>query len=62
MAVGVRAAKAGNESFISPIRGPGDSACCCQKLSSGCTSACFRGAGGEEEEDLLKVPMALSQV
>lgn len=62
-AVGVGAAKAGDESFISPVPGPGDSACCCQKLPSGCTSACFRGAGGEEEEkDLLKVPMAPSQV
>lgn len=26
--VGVKAAKAGDESFMSPIPGPGDSACC----------------------------------
>lgn len=55
--MGARAAKARGESFISPIPDPVHSACCCQKLPGGCTSACFRGADDKEEEkDLLKVP------
>lgn len=38
----------------------GDSACCCQKLPSGCIFQ--RSRGEEEEKDFLKVPMAPSQV